>query len=571
MGPTGPAGVTGASSLVRAAAALRWSRPDLTSTLAGLALESATDADTWMAAAAWLVHGGVALGDGHEAAGDVLDRLERGGEAAARSVGGPAARRLRVELACLARRTGEPAAARALLALGPGDCPPGAVTADGDPELHADVLTEWARCALAGPPDSAGATGAEPDAGGSDAADAALGAAEQAWRTLPCAPGLASVLLLRAVRSRRTGRPDIAAAQAAEGLALVEAPERPGDLDASPHLATALAAEWIAALVDAGRVDEARDLGLATADRLLASARPSRRTAGLRLAVARVAAVTGEPGTVVTALESAARDAAAADVPELESACRSMLGELHEAAGRLDRAIVALRAAMAADRRDRDRSAWVRARLTLWAARSTVPARNEEGAPATGFPVGPAPVARAGAGRRARRRLALEAEGAGASPGAPATEEWPGPGSRPVDTGAEGAGAPATEEWPANEEWPADEGRGRHARPPDTGSGGRPAAAAPAGSDPEGAVTGCGPDDGSPAHRGPATDPGPAPDEGSAADPSPAPDGGPTADPDPAVDQGPGGRGAARPGWTDTDGLGIGDLLAGALAAYRNL
>jgi hypothetical protein len=37
------------------------------------------------------------------------------------------------------------------------------------------------------------------------------------------------------------------------------------------------------------------------------------------------------------------------------------------------------------------------------------------------------------------------------------------------------------------------------------------------------------------------------------------------------VDQGPGGRGAARPGWTDTDGLGIGDLLAGALAAYRNL
>ena len=52
----------------RAAVALRWNRPDLTATLAELALESATDVETWVAAAGWLLHGRAALGDGRDTA-----------------------------------------------------------------------------------------------------------------------------------------------------------------------------------------------------------------------------------------------------------------------------------------------------------------------------------------------------------------------------------------------------------------------------------------------------------------------------------------------------------------------
>ena len=142
----------------------------------------------------------------------------------------------------------------------------------------------------------------------------------------------------------------------------------------SDHLAAALTAEWIAALVDAGRVDEARSEAVAAANRLLTTARPSRQLAGLRLAVARVAAVDGDSAdAVLAALEPAAQDAADSDVPELESACRSMLGELHEAAGRLDAALSAVRAAMAAERRDHDRGARLRTRLAAvtgtWAGR----------------------------------------------------------------------------------------------------------------------------------------------------------------------------------------------------------
>ena len=50
--------------LVRAAAALRWKRPDLTATLAELAVDAADDAATWVSAAGWLLHGRSALGDG---------------------------------------------------------------------------------------------------------------------------------------------------------------------------------------------------------------------------------------------------------------------------------------------------------------------------------------------------------------------------------------------------------------------------------------------------------------------------------------------------------------------------
>ena len=138
------------------------------------------------------------------------------------------------------------------------------------------MLTELARCAVDDAPDTA---------------DAALDAAEQAWLATGCEPGVAAVLLLRAARDRRTGRPAAAAVGAFAGLARVNAGGRRAGGTGSDHLAAALTAEWIAALVDAGRVEEARSEAVPAANRLLTTARPSRQLAGLRLAVARVAAV----------------------------------------------------------------------------------------------------------------------------------------------------------------------------------------------------------------------------------------------------------------------------------------
>ncbi|MGZ8749862.1 MAG: hypothetical protein ACXWYP_03170, partial [Pseudonocardia sp.] len=201
-----------------------------------------------------------------------------------------------------------------------------------------------------------------------DTADAALDAAEQAWLTLGCEPGVASVLLVRATRDRRAGRADASVAAAVAGLARVNASGRRAGGTESDHLAAALTAEWIAALVDAGRMDEVGSDAVPAANRLLTATRPSRQLAGLRLAVARVAAVSESADTVLAALEPAAQDAADGDVPELESACRSMLGELHEAVGRLDAALTAVRAAMAAERCDHDRGARLRTRLATVAA-----------------------------------------------------------------------------------------------------------------------------------------------------------------------------------------------------------
>jgi hypothetical protein len=339
--------------LVRAAAALRWSRPDLTAILAELALDAAPDARTWVAAAGWLLHGRAALGDGRETARELLDGLARWGDAAVALMSAPDGRRLRVELAGPARRIGETAVARSLLAATIGGD-------DVDLELRADVLTELARCAVDDAP---------------DAVDQALAAAEAAWRAAESVPGVASVTLLRAAWSRRAGRAEVAAAEAVDGLTTMHVRGRRAGTTASDHVAAALTAEWIAALVDAGRIDEARSEGVAAATRLVDSARPSRQVAGLRLAIARVTAVEGSPDAVLAALEPAAQVAADSNVPELESACRSMLGELHEAAGGLDAALAALRAAMSADRRDRERAAQLRTGLTAatttWALRSS--------------------------------------------------------------------------------------------------------------------------------------------------------------------------------------------------------
>ena len=254
--------------LVRAAAALRWKRPDLTATLAELALDAATDAETWVGAAGWLLHGRSVLGDGRSLACDLLDGLARWGEAGTELMAGPCGRRLRVELAGPARRAGDPVAARALLAADER-------VDSGDAQLHADALTELARSAVDGAP---------------GAADDALDAAEQAWAVAGSDPGIASVLLLRAAHARRAGRAEAAVVGAVTGLARVNAGGRRAGVARSDHLAAALTAEWIAALVDAGRPDEARGEALAAAQRLLATARIGRQQAGLRLAVARVAA-----------------------------------------------------------------------------------------------------------------------------------------------------------------------------------------------------------------------------------------------------------------------------------------
>ena len=170
--------------LVRAAAALRWKRPDLTATLAELALDAADDAATWVTAAGWLLHGRTVLGDGRQVACDLIDGLARWGAGGVDLMTGPQGRRLRVELAGPARRAGDPVGARTLLAADPGTD-----TLDG--ELHADVLTELARCAV---DDAPGHGGLCPGRGGA-------GVARHRMR-----PGVAAVLLLRAARDRRAGR-----------------------------------------------------------------------------------------------------------------------------------------------------------------------------------------------------------------------------------------------------------------------------------------------------------------------------------------------------------------------------
>ena len=335
-----------AGHLVRAAGALRWKRPDLTATLAELALDSAPDAATWIAAGGWLLHGVAVVGDGRDTACDLLDGLGRWGEMGAVLMRGPVGGRLRVELAGHARRIGEPVLARALL-------PTHTVVDEGDAELRADVLTEQAR-----------GTAGDAPAG----ADEALRTAEEAWRSAACPPGVASVLLLGAARQRQRGTVDAAVARATAGLSCLDVGGRRAGDTASGHVAAALTAEWIAALLTAGRLDEVRGEALPVAHRLIRTAGVSRQVAGLRLALARVGAVTGGPAAVLTELEAAADDAAGSDVPELEAACRTMLGELHEGAGRLDAALAAVRAAMAAERRDHDRTSRLRLRLTAAAA-----------------------------------------------------------------------------------------------------------------------------------------------------------------------------------------------------------
>ncbi len=322
------------ADLVKAAAALRWARPDLTAELADHVLEEASAADQqelWLAAAGWAVHARASTGDGRATAHAVLAALTRWGSDA---LAGAAAHRLRIELALVAAVAGEVESARRLLA--------GVVAAD-DPELTADLLCAHARCAVEDAPDEVAA---------------ALDAAVTAWAMVggrSAELGGASVALVRAVVERRAGRPAAAVEHAADGLARLER-GRAGSGTPSGHLAAALAAEWISALLDAGRVAEARDGCGALLPRLAERARPTRQLALLRLTVTRALAAQDAGADTAELLTQAADDAAGSDVPDLEAVCRTALGALHEQAGRLDVALAALQLAVEAERRDRGRS-----------------------------------------------------------------------------------------------------------------------------------------------------------------------------------------------------------------------
>jgi syndecan 1 len=341
------------ADLVAAAAALRWVRPDLTAELTNHVLEEASaggQEDRWLAAAGWAVHARAATGDGRETACAVLAALSRwGGDALER----PAAHRLRVELAMVAAGAGEVESARRLLT---------GVQADRDPELAADLLCAHARCAVEDAPDEV---------------MGALRAAEAAWNAVGGSAGQlggASVALIKAVVERRGGRPAVAVDHAGTGLARLER-GRTGPGTPSAHLAAALAAEWISALLDAGRAEEARDGCSALLPRLSEQARPTRQLALLRLTVTRALAAQDGPADTALLLAQAAEDAAGSGVPDLEAVCRTALGALHEQANRLDAALESLQLAVAAERRDRARS---RRFLAALAELTTEPARAEQ-------------------------------------------------------------------------------------------------------------------------------------------------------------------------------------------------
>ncbi len=328
-----PAVTASGAGLLASAVALRWSRPDLTAALAEHVGEvRAADDRTWVAAAGWLVHGRAAIGDGRQCASDALAEIARRGRGL---LDDPAADRLRIEIATLAAGQCEPAVARSLIVP--------VLSADRSADVRADAYGVLARCVMEERPATIGeatrrAEFAWGEAGGVDADIAS-----------------AALALISAAALRRSGHPDSAVDHAAEGLARLDEIRAAQEGAPSRHLAAALAAEWITALVEAGRTDDAREACAPMAQQLRKTARPTRQIALLRLAVARAVAESA-PTAAVEALEQAAQDAADCDTPDLEGLCLSTLGALREQAGRLDAALESMRRGVAAQRRDRARS-----------------------------------------------------------------------------------------------------------------------------------------------------------------------------------------------------------------------
>ncbi len=461
----------GRPDVLAAAVALRWSRPDLTRLLTEHLVEEAdalADRDGWLVAAGWRLHAVHSVGDGRDVAADLLDEVRRWDDGA---LGTAAAGRLRVELAVVAHDAGEAAAAAALLAPG---------VAGDDPELAADHAVAVARCAGPG-------TGDE------------LAGAEDTWAAVEgprAGLGAASVRLVAAVTDRRAGRPEQAAAHAVAGLTRLDR-TRGGVTGATPsgHLAAALAAEWIAALVDARRWAQARDVIAGLAARLGERTRPTRQLAYLRSTIARVLA-TDPDADAGEELERAARDAAAADVPDLEHVCRVALGELHEAHGRLEDALESIRLAVLAERRHRARATRLRTALADLdgllprdatadrtvrdpaVARDTATAADEQG------PDGPADAV----GRTAVLPAVVPGR-RGADPGTSpwATGSWV-PAGPPTNAGARPAASARTPAAGGTDDPEAT--RSRHRRPDPLGAAGAPAGGAAANGVPAAAAGG---------------------------------------------------------------------------------
>jgi collagen type I/II/III/V/XI/XXIV/XXVII alpha len=345
-----------AAGLLASAVALRWSRPDLTAAVAQHIGEAWADDDrTWVAAAGWLVHGRAAIGDGRESASDALANLA---DRAPGLLDDPSADRLRIEIATLAAGQREPATARQLVE-------PLLVGADRPADVRADALGVLARCVLEERP---------------PAIDEATRRAEAAWAKVggvDAEIAAGALALLSAAASRRSGHPDVAVARSADGLARLDGIPSGRAATPSRHIAAALAAEWITALVEAGRADEAREGCDLVASHLSATGRPTRQIALLRLTMARAIAGLTSAGAF-EAVEQAAEDASDCDTPDLEGLCLSTLGTLREQAGRLDAALESMRRGVAAQRRDRARSERFRAALGVLSLRSSD--RRPEGA-----------------------------------------------------------------------------------------------------------------------------------------------------------------------------------------------
>ncbi|MFC7656803.1 hypothetical protein ACFQV8_10390 [Pseudonocardia benzenivorans] len=235
------------------------------------------------------------------------------------------------ELAGVARDHGAPDVARRLLDELLAD--PATPT-----DVRFDALVARARASLADGPDRL---------------EELLAPIDVAARAVPGHAAEATAALLRAAAERAQGRHHTAADRARTAMALLGwRPELATTPTESDHLTAALATQWIGALLDAGATAEARHAADEIAPRLDADAVPSRQLAQLRLTWARAAS--NSAGTV-SALGRAATDAAASGAPDLESACRAALAELHEASGRFASALEETRLRMSADAEDRAR------------------------------------------------------------------------------------------------------------------------------------------------------------------------------------------------------------------------
>ncbi|OZM78473.1 hypothetical protein [Pseudonocardia sp. MH-G8] len=382
------------ADLVAAAAALRWARPDLTAALADHVLEEAAAAgeqERWLTAAGWSVQARATVGDGRDIACDVLAGLSRWDTSALEL---PAARRLRVELAMVAAGAGEVEVARQLVAP--------VVVESSELELRADLLCVHARCAVEDAPETA---------------TEVVGAAAAAWAAVEGSSGEiggASVALIEAVVERRAGRPAAAVERAKDGLARLER-GRAGAGTPSGHLGAALAAEWLSALLDAGRAAEAHDGCGALLPRLSEWSRPTRQLALLRLTVARVLAAQDAAADTAQLLEQAAEDAAGSGVSDLEAVCRTALGALYEKAEQLDSALESLQLAVTAERRDRARGRrFAQALAELPAAATAAPAAEPTPAttavPNRAAPDASAPEPVARSAERSRRRAPDDVE-----------------------------------------------------------------------------------------------------------------------------------------------------------------